>query len=270
MTKKGPGRSRAEVHRCKLSGQRFSAFDVQKLNSFILLTSFLMLSISFWNRNELPGNIDLQPAVLEAPKQTRSSKEPFEVEFNGIHYKIEPQYEYDLHGMIVSYRHHDGKSRMHRRSNDHLNMLDVCVVWGENAAGDHLRRLSFWNGIFTCNVKTRDLDAWNQFRMNELSNNHLLSDNDFVRDQVSGIAIGDQIRVRGWLAGYSNDGGGQRGTSTTREDTGDGACETIFIERFDILEPALNYWRLSMYASLTVLLLTLIRHFRSPYRPHPA
>jgi len=243
---------------------------LQKFTSTILLVSFLLLLLSFWKRNELPGNIELIPAIGEEPKQTRTAKQPFDVEFGGVNYRVEPQYEYDLHGMIVSYRHHDGDSRMHRRANDHLNMLDVCVVWGENAAGEHLRNLNFWNGIFTCNVETRDLDAWNQFRMNELSNNHLLSNDEFVRDRVMGIGIGDQIRVRGWLASYSNDSGSKRGTSTTREDTGDGACETIFIDHFEIVQAALSLWRLSMYLSLVVLLLFLFLYFRGPYRPHRA
>jgi len=243
---------------------------VQKFNSYVLLASFLLLLISFWKRNDLPGNLKLSPAVAGEPEQLRTNDKPFEVTFNGVNYRVEPQYDYDLHGLIVSYRHHDGDSRMHRRANDHLNMLDVCVVWGDNAAGDHIRKLNFWNGIFTCNVETRDLDAWNQFRMNQLSNNHLLSDDDYVREQVMGIRVGDQIRVQGWLASYSNETGSKRGTSTTREDTGDGACETIFIDRFEIVQPARSYWRWSMYASLAMLLVFLFRYFRSPYRPHRA
>lgn len=241
-----------------------------KLNSLLLLTSTAVLAVSFWNRNDIPGNIDVQPALHGEPTQKRTSKRPFEAEYEGVRYRIDPEFEYDLHGMIVSYRHHDGESRMHRRSMDHLNMLDVCVVWGENAAGGELHKLDFWNGIFTCNVQTRDMDAWHRFRMNQLSNNHLLSADDAVRDQVMRINIGDQIRVRGWLASYSNEQGGRRGTSTTRDDTGNGACETIFIDRFEIVESANSIWKITMYGSLAFLLLTLIRHFRTPYRPHHA
>ena len=40
--------------------------------------------------------------------------------------------------------------------------------------------------------------------------------------------------MRGWLAGYSNDDGFRRGTSTTRDDTGNGACETIYVDEFQI------------------------------------
>ena len=91
---------------------------------------------------------------------------------------------------------------------------------------------------------------------------------DAIRDQVKDIRIGDQIRVRGYLASYSNDGGGKRGTSTTRTDTGDGACETVYVEHFYIVQAATSYWRISMYLSLIVLLAGLVIHFKRPYKPY--
>ena len=104
--------------------------------------------------------------------------------------------------------------------------------------------------------------------MVQLSNNHLISADDLIRRQVRKISVGDQIRVRGYLASYSNEGGGKRGTSTTRLDTGDGACETLFVKQFDIVQAAPGYWRMSMYASLAVFLLSAVTYFRRPYRPY--
>ena len=104
--------------------------------------------------------------------------------------------------------------------------------------------------------------------MNKLSNNHLISDDEFLRDRVRDIQVGDQIRARGYLASYSSEKGGRRGTSTTRMDTGDGACETVFVERFEIVKSATSYWRISMYTSLALFLAGLVIHFRRPYRPH--
>ena len=127
--------------------------------------------------------------------------------------------------------------------------------------------VSFWNRIFTCNVKTSDQEAWNSFDMYQLSNNHLISDDDFLRDQVKGIQIGDQIHVRGYLASYSSKKGGLCGTSTTRLDTGNGACETVFVEKFEIVQASTSYWRISMYISLVLLIGGLFAHFRRPYRP---
>lgn len=239
-----------------------------KPNSIIIAVSFLGLLISFWNRNDLPGSIDYVPAVNNEPTQKKTRKKPFEASYRAVNYEIEPVFEYELHGMVVSYRHHDGDSRMHMRSNDHLNMLDVCVIWGDNTRNPRLDKIDFWNGIFTCNVKTRDQVAWDAFDMSQLSNNHLISDDEFIRDQVIDVRIGDQIKVSGYLASYGSNGGGKRGTSTTRMDTGDGACETIYVEKFEIVKAATSYWRLSMYGFAAMFILSLISYFRKPYKPY--
>ena len=239
-----------------------------KVNNLVIAVSFIVLIVSFWNRNELPGNVDYVAGIAQEPRQLRTSEQPFDAVFKNVTYRVEPEYAYDITGMIVSYRHHDNNSRMHALANDHLNMLDVCVIWGDNTANEHLHKIDFWNGIFTCNVKTRDKLAWDAFNMDQLSNNHLISDDEFVRRQVRKIRIGDQIRVRGYLASYSSGGGYKRGTSTTRNDTGDGSCETVYVEDFEIVRAATSRWRLSMWISLAVLLAGLFVHFTRPYRPH--
>ena len=113
-----------------------------------------------------------------SPRQEPTTKEPFAVEYSGVRYEVEPQFEYELNGMVVSYRQHDGTSRMHRAANDHLNVADLCVVWGDTAASPHLSEIEFWNGDFTCNFETSDNAAWESIRPEQISNNHLISDDD--------------------------------------------------------------------------------------------
>ena len=239
------------------------------LNKAVMIASALTVVVAFWNRNDLPGAIDFHPKLSEEPRQRAIEKRPLAVPYAGVEYRVEPLYDYELYGLVVSYRQHDGESSMHRWSNDHLNVADVCVVWSDTAFSPTLGELDFWNGIFTCNVQTRDSVAWANFRMNQLSNNHLISANPFIRDRVAEIRIGDQIRVKGSLARYGAAGGSLRGTSTTREDSGDGACETILVEEFEIVARAFSGWRVALYAALALLAATLAVHFALPYRPYP-
>ncbi len=237
------------------------------MNNALITISFLVLLVSFWNRNALPGTIDYVPAAAEDPLQRATRRGNFSVEFSGIGYEVAPEYDYDITGMVVSYRHHtQDNSSMHRRASDHLNMMDLCVIWGDNRNA-MLQKLEFWNGLFTCNVSTRDMAAWNSFDMHQLSNNHLLSVDPDVRQRVKEVGIGDQVRIRGYLASYTSPAG-TRGTSTTRTDTGNGACETIYVEQFDIVASATSYWRYSMIGSLLLLIVGLANHFRRPFRPH--
>jgi len=226
-----------------------------------LLTSFL-------HRNDFQPDLQLEAELENPPLQKIISKAPFTVAVNSVNYQIQPLYDYTLYGLVVSYAHHDGDTMLHKLWNDHLNTADVCVVWSNTAFDLDLNDYSFWNGQFTCNIKTSDSAAWARFNTHQLSNNHLLSDDPVLRSKIEGISVGDQIYIKGWLAEYGGDGGGKRGTSITREDTGNGACETIFVHEFDILRASSNPWRKLMYLSLILFLGTIGYHFLSPYRPH--
>ena len=241
---------------------------LRTLNTGVLLASALTLGVAFWNRNDLPAQVEPHANLAREPRQRPITKPPLTVPYAGVDYRVEPLFSYELHGLVVSYRQHDGNSSMHRWSNDHLNMADVCVVWSDTAVSPTLSKLDFWNGIFTCNVQTRDSVAWANFKMNQLSNNHLISADPFIRDRVADLRVGDQIRIKGALARYGAVGGGLRGTSTTREDTGDGACETILVDEFEIVARSSSGWRTMMRLALAIFSATLAVHFALPYRPY--
>ena len=240
-----------------------------RLNTLVMAASALVALLGYWQRNPLPGPAAVQAPVRVEPQQSKARMPVREVVYRDVTYEIEPLYEYDIAGVVVSYRYHDSEnSRLHRLSNDHLNLVDLCLVWGENAGNPALDAIEFWNGIFTCNVSTRDREAWDRFDMNQLSNNHLISADPFIRERLAGLKVGDQVRLRGYLSRYGPVDQPKRDTSTTRTDTGNGACETILVEGVDILDATFSRWRLAMYVALGVLALALLRHFMSPHRPY--
>jgi len=238
------------------------------INTTVCLLSFIFLIISFFHRNDFQPNLQLEAALHNPPLQAAITKNPFTVEMNQVRYQVDPLYDYALYGLVVSYSHHNGDTMLHKLWNDHLNTADICVVWSNTAFDLDLNDYSFWNGQFTCNIKTSDSAAWARFDMNQLSNNHLLSDDKIIRRKIKDISVGDQIYIKGWLSEYASEGGGKRGTSITRNDTGNGACETIFVSDFEILRASQNPWRKLMYLSLILFLGTTAYHFLSPYRPH--
>jgi hypothetical protein len=233
-----------------------ASHPLRTLNAWVFYISCSLLLVSCWQRNEFPADLQVDPVVLTPPVQRAVEAPPVLLEQEDIRYRIEPQYFYDLKGLVVSYAHHDGNYSLHRLWSDHLNVADVCVVWGDNATGIDLNRLDFWNGKFTCNFETRDPVTWEKFRADQISNNHLLTVDPAVRRAIEQVRIGDQVRIRGWLAQYSNDRGFSRGTSTTREDRGNGACETILVQQFSVLESMDNGWRTLLSLSLTGVLVS--------------
>lgn len=72
------------------------------------------------------------------------------------------------------------------------------------------------------------------------SNNHLIPADDNVKKLVKKIKAGDCIRIKGYLVNVSaDDGKGNNfwwNSSTARTDTGDGACEVIYVTNVEWLD----------------------------------
>ena len=108
-----------------------------------------------------------------------------------------------------------------------------------------------------------------KIHMAQFSNNHLISDNPFLLKKISSVEPGDQVHITGMLAEYSHSNGRfKRGTSTVRTDTGNGACETIFVEEFEILQRNNVFWRwlrdLTFWAMPLSAIACIWFYFRAP------
>jgi hypothetical protein len=76
----------------------------------------------------------------------------------------------------------------------------------------------------------------------------------FVAATIMRARKGDQVHLKGWLVSYGQKGTPyRRMTSTTRNDRGNGACETIFINEFEILREANPGWRALYKLSLGLM-----------------
>jgi len=80
--------------------------------------------------------------------------------------------------------------------------------------------------------------------------------------------VGDQVHFRGYLAEYSHDQGFRffRGTSTTRTDQGNGACETVYATDAEVLHSGNRGWRISFWAAVVGLVFGIIAWVKAPFR----
>ncbi|MDP0563320.1 MAG: hypothetical protein QS721_13735 [Candidatus Endonucleobacter sp. (ex Gigantidas childressi)] len=235
-----------------------------KLHHLILI-SLVLLAFGFWNRNELPKANSIHQDITISPIQKKIKHSEFGVNVDGKNYFIQPLYDYELYGMVVSYKLHNADTGMHLRSGDHLNVADYCVVWSDSAFEKNLNEIEFWNQEWTCYWQVKDSRLLSSYDRDKLSNNHLITGNSEIRDRIKKINIGDQIRIKGWLSNYRSDKGFIRGTSTVRNDTGNGACETIYVNDIQVIRKHITNWRILMYLSLAVFLASLILYFTRPY-----
>ena len=240
-----------------------------RLGRWLILAGVLLLLGALWNKNVLPEPQSLSAPLLDEPAQLAVSRAAMPVSVGGIDYSVQPLYKYDLYGLVVST--HDANTwwdYLHKEWNDKLNVIDLCVVWGENVRTGAYRGIRFSSGQFTCNYETSSSEAWAAFDTSAISNNHLLSDDPRLARAMRQVRIGDQIHFSGYLAEYSHNHGFpfKRGTSTVRTDSGNGACESVYVEDFEVLQRGGGPWFKVQWIGLGLIVLGLLVWFFLPMR----
>jgi hypothetical protein len=214
--------------------------------AFAFFASIPLLVATAALRDHLPRGSALLPELRQAPIQEPVVVPAFQTTVGEQTYTVVPRYRYELWGLVVS--KHDASAWWdiyhHPLWKDFINVEDLCVVWGENVAGEVYRALDFSSDPWTCYASTWDAATWARFRPEELSNNHLLADRQSLSRRVMAARKGDQVYFRGYLADYKHaDWVDYRKSSAVRTDTGNGACETVYLEDFRVLRSANPVWR---------------------------
>ncbi|MEN8179390.1 MAG: hypothetical protein ABFS39_12360 [Pseudomonadota bacterium] len=214
---------------------------LQSVFKWIFLISLVTTTITYFQKDRLPPADFYDTDLLAEPRQSKTHEQPFETTASDQTYSVKPFFDYELHGVVVSYHDSDSFTDIthHRRWQDFLNVRDLCVVWGDNIKNGVYREMDFSNDSWTCWAYWDNAEIASRFSMPQLSNNHLLADDDEIKRNLMAAQAGDHIHLKGVLASYANPGNGfRRGTSTVRTDTGNGACETIYLQEFEILNKA--------------------------------
>jgi hypothetical protein len=199
----------------------------------------------------LPETSRIDRTLTEGePLQEPSDRPAFTARIEGYTYTLVPRATYAISGLVVSQHRGDARFNLDHKT-DPGNIRDVCVV-----------TCSFsWSG-----------DLTPAFKPETASNNHLLPADPSIAEQIGAIRVGDQIRMTGLLVDYTVTQGGReiftRRTSLTRGDTGNGACEILYVTGLSVVArgnhlPA-DAGRYAWYASLAALVALGIVWFVRP------
>ena len=209
----------------------------------------------------LPDVSRVDRAIKEAePRQEASEKDAFTTTIKGYTYTLTPRAAYEIAGLVVSQHRGDALFNLYHQA-DPGNIRDICVVWGETVTNGSYRKVKFSSGEFTCSY------SWSGavtpvFRPEKVSNNHLIPADRAIARRIGAIRVGDQIRMTGLLVDYTVTKDGQhvfaRRTSLTRSDTGNGACEILYVTGLSVVARGdhrqADAARFLWYAGLALLL----------------
>lgn len=252
----------------------------KKLIKIVLLISIILFFISYFQRGNLPERKEILEELYQDPKQTEIEASSFPIQEKEFTYKIVPKYSYELYGLIVSC--HDSESWFdvfHEK--DPLNTKDICVVWGDNTKNGVYQKMKFTHGEFTCyaRFKPNINPSWySEFSGSQISNSHLLPKDERIYKAMKEATVGEQIYLKGYLVDYSIESTEgiirKRDTSTIRTDTGNGACEIVYVTDFQILKKGNLVYslinRISKYSAIVCFILLLIFLFKPEKKIFPS
>jgi hypothetical protein len=173
-----------------------------------------------------------------AYKDLSNIAEPIQEEYNGsvvvkvnnhdIHLNL--IYKYEISGKAVATYHY-----LPTKTSNKLSPVDIGIAWGyilNDENFDSIKWRETGNRFLNSTIKNR---SW----YNEIggidglySNNHLIPSNNKIKRQLKKIKPGDYIQIKGYLINAyweQNNGEYYWESSTSRYDSGDGACEIIYV-----------------------------------------
>ena len=194
----------------------------------LIIVAAVVLAVVFTPR----GNKRRSVSGLKDPVQ-KEAVGSVNTEAAGYDIKISFAYSYDIEALVVSAKDYSGSS-----VGDKLAPKDLALAWGKVA--EYNDRMDFhWkqSGRFYY----WRLDSWDEAEklggesviVEHSCNNHLIPADDMIKKQIKKIKAGDHIRLKGYLVNIAGtDKNGREfwwDTSTTRSDSGGGACELIYV-----------------------------------------
>lgn len=235
---------------------------------WLIRGSLALIALGWWRLDALPTADQLASSLAEAPRQQPIKDPPFELAAQGVNYLVQPRYRYDMDAVVVSLHQSDAWwDSAHEQWNDHINLLDVCVVWGGSATSGAFRQVSFSNTQFECYWSWR---GELPFDNTEAANVHLVTADPSLGKWLKALRVGDQIRLGGQLVNYTTIKDGQtlgtRVSSDRRTDSGPGACEVLYVTEARLLARPDRSGLRMLQAGLVLLLGSVVLWFSLPMR----
>jgi len=171
--------------------------------------------------------------VSTAPEQGRlDDPTPIRVSASGWDFVITPTARYVLRGVVVS------RETYGSGWNAALSPCDLAMVWGDLAADEGWRRLEWSQGYRWYRWRWRAQAPFpKEVIVRNSSNTHIVPATPNVGRAACSLSVDDLAELSGELIRIDGRKGGQWVrwvSSLSRDDTGDGSCELLYLRRLRV------------------------------------
>lgn len=191
----------------------------------VLLILVLILAGYFF----LSGSGREQPdgvLITNAPRQTPIS---LQKRFEHAGYTLEALADFELEARVLGRETY----RVDRESD--LAKYDLALGWQRMSDNRVLEKIDISQSGRWYHWKTEQFPIPRREIERSSANMHMVPANDWIEKQIGKLGPGDLVRISGYLVKAEGPDGWHWKSSLTRDDTGNGACELVYVESFELL-----------------------------------
>lgn len=170
-----------------------------------------------------------EPAVELGPG-VKAAEEPVQIDieapsFSFSEFTIKPQAEFDLEGKILSKKYYTD-------AEESLTFVDLAMGWGKMSDEDILKDIEITQSGRWYHWKVESLPIPRREIETHSANMHIIASDESIREIIEDTPAGSIVHFKGYLVRAEKPGGWFWQSSLTRDDTGGGSCELVYVKDF--------------------------------------
>ncbi len=190
----------------------------------------LLIVCGIWGLYNRSSEVQLGPGVMAPEVPLQETIDPA-LSFRFKEYNITEIAEFKIKAKVLS------KKNYHIGREADLSPTDLALGWGNMSDESVLEKIKisqsgrfYWWQVDALPISRKEIET-------SSANMHLIPANDSVKSLIKKISKGNIVIISGSLVNVkSTTDGWYWKSSQTRNDTGNGACELIFVREIDIID----------------------------------
>ncbi len=197
--------------------------NIKKIVIFAILAAW---GIYYWQSNK-PITYEGQGQIVKVqPVQKPASKQEFRFKEK---YIITPLADFAITARVLS-------SKRYRFDDEsELAPVDLFLGWGIMSDDQVLSELELSQGSRWSSWHCKTMPVPRDQIEQNAANMHLIPENGDIEDAIKKVRTGNLVKFNGYLVKVIRNDGWKWQSSLTRNDTGNGSCEVVFVTSFSIM-----------------------------------
>jgi len=191
------------------------------IRNLFYISAFLLCFLVYWEYYS--GEVEHEPGVLvaEQPVQQTVGSSVFRLD----DFIITRRARFEIRARVLS------TERYYLDGGSNLSPIDLALGWGpmsDQAVLDQMKISQSGRWYRTRYDYPEPIPQ--QLLISSSSNMHMIPANSGIEKRLKKLRVGEVVILQGYLVDADDDSGWHWRTSLTRNDTGNGACELVYVE----------------------------------------